>query len=62
MIYTYLIGPRSVGFGEPHYDQRQHRSAIEDPSGEAEEIDKRIDTAGNHHGYRDEWLQKIKMD
>jgi len=56
--YTYLVRPWSIGLGEPHYDQRQHRTSIKDPSSKAEEIDQRIDSAGNYHGHRNERLQR----
>jgi len=38
-----------VGFGVAHHDQGQHRSAVEYPGGEAEEINQRINRAMQHH-------------
>ncbi|PSN34354.1 hypothetical protein C0J52_22731, partial [Blattella germanica] len=34
--------PRGVGLGVPHDDERQHGTSIENPGGEAEEVDQRI--------------------
>lgn len=46
----HFIGPWMVGFGITHHDERQHGATIEYPSGEAEEINQRINCAVQHHG------------
>lgn len=46
----HFVGPWMVGFGVAHHDERQHGATIEYPSGEAEEINQRINCAVQHHG------------
>ncbi|KAL7303509.1 hypothetical protein TKK_0003675 [Trichogramma kaykai] len=47
-----MIRPRS-----PHHQQRQHRTAVEYPGGEGEEVDERVDAAGQDHGAGDERVE-----
>lgn len=44
----------------PHDDQSEHGTAIEDPSGETEEVDQGIDRSVAHHCTSNQTLWKIE--
>lgn len=54
----YLIWPLPIWFGSSHYKKSQHRGPIKHPSGEAKEVNQRVDVSGNNHNERDYCLKE----
>lgn len=48
------VGTWVVGLCESHDDEGEHRATVEDPGGEAEEVDQRVDRSIEHHCAGDE--------
>lgn len=55
-MHTYLIRSRVIGFCVAHYNQSQHRTAIEYPRRETEEVYQRVYRSIQDHGGRDNRL------
>ena len=45
----YLVGPGQVGVVLSEDEERHHRHPVEDPDGEAEEVDQALDGAEEDH-------------